>query len=57
MFKTIVREISQDLPTLGESISEVSYFVPDTRNFSELTRLSDDMNKPWLKATEKEIKK
>ena len=46
----------QDLPTLGESGSDVSYVILDTRNFSEVTRFSDDMNKPWLKATQKEIK-
>ena len=50
MFKTVVREISQDLPILGESGSEVSYFISDTRNFYEVTRLSDDKKKPWLKA-------
>ena len=41
---------------MGESGSEVSYFIPETRNFAEKTRLSDDINKPWLKATLKEIK-
>ena len=41
---------------MGESGSEVSYFIPDTINFSEGTRFSDDINKPWLKATLKEIK-
>ena len=56
MFKTVVKDISQDLPLLGEPGSEVSYFIPDTINVSEVTRLSDDINKPWLKATIKEIK-
>ena len=56
VFNAVVKEISQDLPTLGESSSEVSYFIPKTRNFSEVTRFSDDMKKPWLKATQKEIK-
>ena len=56
VFKTVVKEISQDLPTLGESILEVSYFIPNPRNFSEVTRLSDDIKKSWLKATKKEIK-
>ena len=55
VFKTVVKEISQDLPTLGESGSEVSYFIPDHRNFSEVKKLSDDMKKPWLKKTQKDI--
>ena len=46
----------QDLTPFGESGSKVSYFVPELRNFSEVTRLSDDIKKPWLKATLKEIK-
>ena len=28
VFKTVVQDISQDLPPLGESGSEVSYLVP-----------------------------
>ena len=56
VFKTVVNDISQVLPILGESGSEVSYFIPDPRNFSEVNRLSDDINKPWLKENLKEIK-
>ena len=56
VFKAVSNEISQVLPILGESGSEVSYFIPDPINFSEVTRLSDDINKPWLKATKKQIK-
>ena len=56
MFNTVVKKLSQDLPTLGESGSEVSYFIPDPRNFSEMARLSGDIKKPWLKATQKDIK-
>ena len=41
VFKTIVNEISQDLPILGESGSEVSYFIPDPKNSNEVTRLSN----------------
>ena len=41
---------------LGEYVSEVSYFIPDPGNFSEVNRFSDDIKKPWLKATLKEIK-
>ena len=46
----------QELTPLGESGSEVSDFVPEPRNFSEVTKLSENINKPWLKATLKEIK-
>ena len=55
-FKTFVKEISQELIPLGEYGSEVSHFIPEPRNFSEVTKLSDDINKPWIKATQKEIK-
>ena len=56
LFNTVVKEISQDSPILGESGSEVSYFIPEPRNFAEVTRLSEDINKPWIKLTIKEIK-
>ena len=56
VFNTSVKYISQELPPLGESGSEVSHFVPEPRNFYEVTKLSDDINKPWLKATLREIK-
>ena len=56
VFKIIVKEISQDLPIVGKSGSEVSYFIPEPRNFAEVTRLSDDIKKHWLKWTQKEIK-
>ena len=56
VFKTAVKEISQDLPPLGETGSEFPHFIPETRNFSEVTKLSEDTKKPWLKATQKEIK-
>ena len=56
VFKTLVKEISQYLPYLGKSASEVSHFIPDTRNFAEVTKFSDDIKKPWIKATQKEIK-
>ena len=56
LFKTVVKNISQDLPHLGESGSEVSHFIPETRNFSEVKTLSYDINKPCIKATQKEIK-
>ena len=50
------RIILQDLPVLGESGSEVSYFIPQFRNFYEVAILSDDIKKPWIKATQKGIK-
>ena len=53
--KTVVKEISQDF-LLRESGSEVSHFIPEPRNFSEVTKLSDDINKPWIKANQKDIK-
>ena len=48
VFKAVVKYISQYLPILGESGSDVSYFIPDLRNFSEVTRFSYDINKPHL---------
>ena len=54
-FKTVVKEILQDL-LLGESGSEVSHLIPEPRNFAEVTKLSDDIKKPWLKANQNEIK-
>ena len=41
---------------MGESGSEVSHFIQEPRNFAEVTKLSEDTKKPWLKATRKEIK-
>ena len=56
VLRAIVNDISQALPILGESGSEVSYLIPELRNFEEVTRLSEDINKPWIKVTLKEIK-
>ena len=56
VFSTIVKEISQELTNLGESGSEVSHFIPEPRNFAEVTKLSENIRKPWLKETLKEIK-
>ena len=41
---------------MGESGSEVSYFIPEPRSFAEVTKLSDEIKKPWIKATQKKIK-
>ena len=43
VFKTDVKGISQDLPPLGESGSEVSHFISEPRNFSEVTKFADDI--------------
>ena len=56
VFKAVVNEVSQVLPILGAYGSEVSYFIPDPRNFAEVTILSDDIKKPFLKAIMEAIK-
>ena len=56
VFKTIVKDVYQNLPPLGESGSEVSYFIPESRNFAEVKKLSDYIKKPWLESTLEEIK-
>ena len=55
VFKTAAKYISQELSLLGESSSEFSHFIPEPRNFSEITKLSENIKKPWLKATLKVI--
>ena len=56
MFKTVIKKIFQSLSPLGETGSEFSHFIPEPRNFSEVTKLSEDIKKPWIKETQKEIK-
>ena len=56
VFSTIVKDISHELAALGESGSEVYPFIPEPRNFAEVTKLSENIRKPWLKETLKEIK-
>ena len=56
LFNTVVKEISQYFPPMGESISEVSHFIPEPRNFAEVTKFSENIRKPWLKATLNKIK-
>ena len=41
VFKDVVNNIFQAVPILGESGSEVSYFIPQSINFSKVTRLSE----------------
>ena len=48
LFSTIVSEISQELTNFGESGSEVSDFISEPRNFAEVTKLSENIRKPWL---------
>ena len=44
------------MTALLESGSGVSHFIPEPRNFSEVTKLSENIKKPWLKENLKEIK-
>ena len=54
--KTFVKEILQEFPLLGESVSEFSHFIPEPINFAEFKKLSDYIKKPWRKETQKEMK-
>ena len=56
VFQTVVKEISQELTPLGESGSEFSHFIHEPRNFAKLKKMSENIKKPWIKATTKEIK-
>ena len=56
VFSTVVKDISKELTPLGESGSGVSHFIPEPRNFAEVTKLSENIKKPWLKAGLKYIK-
>ena len=49
--KAVLNDIFQALPILGESGSEVYKFVPEPIRFAKVTRLSEYIKKPWLKAT------
>ena len=51
VFKAFVNDILQAFSSLGESGSEVSYFIPEPRRFAEVTRLSEYIKKPWIKET------
>ena len=46
----------QELSPLGESGSEISHFKTEPRKFAEVHKLSNDIKKPWVKATLEEIK-
>ena len=56
VFKDVVNKPNNVLRTLVESGSEVSHFIPESSNFSEVTKLPADVKKVWLKATLKDIK-
>ena len=56
VFSMVLEKILQELTPLGESGSEVSYFIPEPRNFAEVTKLSENIKKPWIKSTLKEVK-
>ena len=45
VFSRVVKNISQELTTLGESGSEFSHFIPEPRNFAEVTKLSENIKK------------
>ena len=55
VFKSVINNISQVLNVLGESGSGVSCFITEFRNFAEVNSLSEDIKKPWLKSTLKEV--
>ena len=55
VFLTVVKKTLQELTPLGESGSEVSHFIPEPIKFAEVKQSSDNIKKPWLKATMKEI--
>ena len=45
LFKAVVNELNNSLPTLRQSGSEVSYFIPEPSKFAEVTRLPADIEK------------
>ena len=55
VFKAVPNKLSKLLPIMGELVSKVSYFITKPREFIEVTRLSADTRKTWLKANLKEI--
>ena len=55
VFSTVVKDISQELTALGESGSEIFHLIPESIIFAEETKLSENIRKPWLEATLKEI--
>ena len=56
VFKTVVKEIFTRFTTFGRIWFIILPFHPRTQKLCEVTKLSDDITKPWIKATQKEIK-
>ena len=56
VFSTILSEISQELTNLEESGSEVSHFIPEPRNFAEVTKLSENIKKTLTESYSQEDK-
>ena len=56
VFKNVVNELNNSLTTLGESVLEVSNFIPEPRNLLEFTKLPAGVKTSLLNATLKEIK-
>ena len=56
VFSIVVKDISQELTSLGESCSENSHFILEPRNFAQVAKLSENIKKPCIKATLKQIK-
>ena len=51
IFRDVLNELNHLLPNLGESGLEVSHFISEHSDFSEVARLSAGVKKAWLKAT------
>ena len=50
VFSTFVKDILQEMTPLGEFGSEVFHSIPGSRNIAEVTKLYENIKKPWLKA-------
>ena len=46
VFSNIVKDILQEWTNFGESGSEASHFIPEPRNFAEVTKLSIPAKSP-----------
>ena len=49
LVKAVEKKLNNSLPTLGESGLEVSHFITEPRNFTEVIRLPTEVKKYWLK--------
>ena len=50
LFKSVVKELNNELPNLGESGSEVSQFITEPSNLSEVAILPEDGQKVLVKS-------